>query len=162
MKTFIILKIQKNNENDYDYATLNFNRFIINHSTITTTNFIDSKKRVDVFDISNQKQISKLIENAKNEIFEIEFDSKSHDEIIFDSTKMSIEIIKILSKSISLFASKRNSRNKNLFDDFFARINNLWNKKFENVNKQNIDFIRLIKKKKFWIYCENSKICNLN
>ena len=147
MKTFIILKIQKNNENDYDYATLNFNRFIINHSMITTTNFIDSKKRVDVFDISNQKQISKLIENAKNEIFEIEFDSKSHDEIIFDSTKMSIEIIKISSKSILSFSSKRNSRNKNLFDDFFARMNNSWNKKFENVDKQNIDFIRLMKNK---------------
>ena len=140
IKTFNTLEIQKKND-DYDYVTLNFNRFILKNQLSEYIDFIDSKKRIDARQHINQKQMSDFAENEKFENFENEFNLKSHDNIIFDETKTSQTF-----QATSSF--KRNIRNRNIFDEFFVRINDSWNKRFENENNQNIHFIRLIKNKK--------------
>ena len=156
MKTLSFLEIQKNNDDDYDYATLNFNRFDIkNHTINKATDFIDftdSAERVDVFQSINHEQTSDNAENAENEILENESDSESHDdtisnqkEIIFDQATVSFSTATTSQISSSL---KRNERKKNVFDEFFVRINNSWNKKFESKDNQDIDFTRLAKSKK--------------
>ena len=96
--------------------------------------------------------MSNLIENAKNEVFETESDSESHDEtisnqrvIIFDRVTVSLSIIKT-SQETSIF--RRSTRNKNIFDEFFARINDSWNKRLESDEYQDADFIRVFKSKK--------------
>ena len=140
MKAFNTLEIQVKND-DYDYVMLNFSRFIFKNQLSEFVDFIDSKKRIDVRQHINQKQMSDFAENEKFEKFENEFDLESHDDTIFDETKTS-------QTSQTILFLKRNIRNRNIFDEFFARINNSWNKKFENENNQNIDFTRLIKSKK--------------
>ena len=104
--------------------TLNFNRFIFKNQLSKSVDFIDSKfvdfidskQRIDVRQHINQKQIFNFAENEKFEDFENEFDSESRDDIIFDETKTSQT-----SQTTSFF--KRNIRNRNIFDEFFVRIN---------------------------------------
>ena len=115
MKAFNTLEIQKEND-DYDYMTLNFSRFIFKNQSSKFVDFIDSKKRIDVRQHINQKQIFDFAENEKFENFENEFDSESHDDIIFDETKTS----QIFQATSFL---RRSIRNRNIFDKFFARIN---------------------------------------
>ena len=104
--------------------TLNFNRFIFKNQLLEFVDFInskfvdfiDSKERVDVRQHINQKQIFDFAENEKFENFENEFNLKSHNDIILDETKTSQ-----IFQTTSFF--KRNIRNRNIFDEFFVRIN---------------------------------------
>ena len=130
-----ICNFRRNNENiqhsknskkndDYNYVTLNFSRSIFKNQLSEFVDFIDSKfvdfidskKRIDVRQHINQKQMFDFVEDEKFENFEIEFDLKSHDNIIFDKTKTSQTF-----QATSFL--KRNIRNRNIFDEFFARIN---------------------------------------
>ena len=125
-------EIQKDNDDDYDYATLNFSRSDIkNHTIDKATDSIDSTdsaERADVPQSTNHEQTSDNAGNAENEVLGNGSDSESHDDTIPDQEgtipdQATVPPSTATTPQISP-SLRRSERKKNVFDEFFARINN--------------------------------------
>ena len=138
--------VESDDENDdYNYVTLIFDRTKKNESTHETHETRDSIDSKHVVETSKSKEIQNSTSNDENtefEIFESKHDAVESTQSINESTDTS------QSASSADFSINANERERTLKsranqESFFARVQNFWNIRLENQDNKDLNSNRL-------------------